>query len=563
MAWSTASGTGIHFEHSGVGQRSIILIHEMGGSLRSWDAVAPSLEPHFQVVRYDQRGAGESAPVAVLYTIEEQLHDLEAVVETSGISAPFTIAGVAAGAGIALLFASRHPEQVSSLLFCCPSIGIDPDRRRAFLERSEQVIREGMQSVLDSSFARSYPEEVIRDCKVFETYRARFLKNDPLSYALANQALINTDIDSIISSITCPCLVLAGEHDRLRTPSRVCSFAKRLQNYEFDVIDGGHLLPVQASEALVEKMLSFALADQSQVKHQRGFSEAPSGSHFLVPANGMLFHCKVDGPQGAPWIVFSNSLMTDLSLWDGQVKELATKFRILRYDQRGHGGTDVPASAGSFDTLANDVVALLDLLGIQRAVLIGISVGCATALQVAIQYPERLSAVILCDGQWMATATSAAAWEERITVAEQHGMTSLVEPTIRRWFTSKFVDSGNARLERVRQMIRDTPLEGFKRCARALQSYDLRSKASNIKLPTLLIAGEEDGLIPQVMKEMHLGIEGSQYAEIQNAGHLPNIEAPEVFNRTVMDFLDQQSSLPVVKDLIYEENQTIDAPGTE
>src|SRR6266481_3520119 len=158
-----------------------------------------------------------------------------------------------------------------------------------------------------------------------------------------------------------------------------------------------------------------------------------------VKANGINISCTVEGPERAPCIVFSNSLCTTGAMWDAQAAALKAKYRVLRYDQRGHGGTDAPAGRYAFDTLVADAVALLDALSIERAHFAGLSMGGATALGLAEQHPDRVDRVIVCDSPCMSTPASSAQWEERIVVVQQQGMEALVEPTIGRWFPPETV----------------------------------------------------------------------------------------------------------------------------
>ena len=264
---------------------------------------------------------------------------------------------------------------------------------------------------------------------------------------------------------------------------------------------------------------------------------ALGGSSLFVEANGIRFHCRTDGPAGAPWIVFSNSLATNLAVWDQQVSELGSSFRILRYDQRGHGGTEVSRSPCTFDLLADDAARLLDAFDIDRATVIGVSMGAVTALRLAVGHPARLCRVVACDGQWAAPSGAVATWEARIRTATEGGMAALVESTVQRWFTPDFLAANPPVLDKVRRMIRETPLAGFTSCARALQDYDFRIPFSTIDVPTLLIVGGADGLLPQVMREMQRTIAGSAFVEIAQAGHLPNVERPEAFNQALRSFL--------------------------
>jgi 3-oxoadipate enol-lactonase len=264
-------------------------------------------------------------------------------------------------------------------------------------------------------------------------------------------------------------------------------------------------------------------------------------SNSLVQVNGIQFQCKVDGPPRAPWIVFSNSLMTNLSLWDEQVAALGNSFRILRYDQRGHGGTASSPGKITFDLLADDAAALLDAFEVERAVFVGVSMGAVTALRMASSHPQRLAGVVACDGQWAAPPGSAELWEQRIQDAMKVGVEVLVEPTVSRWFGPEFVTANSPAIRQVRQMIRDTPVDGFVSCARALQQYDFRDDCAAIRLPVLLLVGAADGSLPQTMRSMHHAMPGSAFVEVAGAGHLPNVERPEAFLRAISPFVQEPS----------------------
>src|SRR5262249_61769018 len=129
-----------------------------------------------------------------------------------------------------------------------------------------------------------------------------------------------------------------------------------------------------------------------------------------IEANGITFNYAIDGPEGAPWLVLSNSLATTLAMWDEQAAALTSKHRVLRYDQRGHGATDAPAGRYAFDTLVADAVALMDAAGIKRAHFGGLSMGGATALGLAQQHPDRVDSIIVCDSGCMSTPQSSQQW---------------------------------------------------------------------------------------------------------------------------------------------------------
>jgi 3-oxoadipate enol-lactonase len=255
-----------------------------------------------------------------------------------------------------------------------------------------------------------------------------------------------------------------------------------------------------------------------------------------VKANGITFNCQVSGRDGAPWVVFSNSLMTNLSMWDEQAAALSDDFRVLRYDQRGHGGTEAPKGPYSFDLLAADVAALFDALGITRAHFVGLSMGGMTALTLAQKHPSRLDRVVACDCGPASSPASAQQWAERIALARAQGMEALVEPTVGRWFVPEFLGTHKKTADKVREMIRTTPLEGFIGCAMALSDFDLKPGLAEIKHPALLLCGDKDAMLGGT-KALNAAIPGSKFSEIPNAGHISNMENPAPFTRAMKEFL--------------------------
>jgi 3-oxoadipate enol-lactonase len=256
-----------------------------------------------------------------------------------------------------------------------------------------------------------------------------------------------------------------------------------------------------------------------------------------VKANGINFNYQVDGSEGAPWIVFSNSLATTTAMWDDQAAALKDSFRVLRYDQRGHGGTDAPEGRYKFDTLLADAAALLDALGIKKAHFAGLSMGGATALGLAERHAARFDRIIVCDSPCQSTPQSAQQWEERIAIAQKQGVEALVEPTIARWFPPETVAKNPPHLDKVRQMFRATPLNGFVGCAAALADHDYASAVAGVKLPVLFMVGEKDGATPAAMRKLHEKLPGSRFVELPGAGHISNLDRPAEFTRAIRDFL--------------------------
>ncbi len=255
-----------------------------------------------------------------------------------------------------------------------------------------------------------------------------------------------------------------------------------------------------------------------------------------IKANGININYQIDGADGAPWLVFSNSLATSLAMWDDQTAALKDSFRVLRYDQRGHGGTDAPAGRYPFDTLLDDALALLDALGIQKAHFAGLSMGGATALGLAERHPERFDRIIVCDSPCQSTPQSSQQWEERIAVAKEKGMEALVEPTVARWFPPETVAKNRPHLDKVRAMIRTTPLSGFIGCAAALADHDYASAVATVKCPVLFLVGEKDAPAP-AMRKLSEKLPGSRYVAIAGAGHISNMDRPVEFTKAVRDFI--------------------------
>jgi 3-oxoadipate enol-lactonase len=256
-----------------------------------------------------------------------------------------------------------------------------------------------------------------------------------------------------------------------------------------------------------------------------------------IKANGITINYRIDGPEGAPWIVFSNSLATSLAMWDEQAAALQNSYRVLRYDQRGHGGTDAPAGRYAFDTLFADALALIDALGIEKTNFAGLSMGGATALGLVERHPERFDRVIVCDSPCQSTPQSSQQWEERIAIAQKQGIAALVEPTIARWFPAETVAKNPPHLDKVRAMIRSTPADGFIGCAAALADHDYASAVASVTRPVLFVAGEKDGAAPAAMRKLHEKLNGSRFVELSGAGHISNMDRPAEFNRAMGDFL--------------------------
>jgi 3-oxoadipate enol-lactonase len=257
-----------------------------------------------------------------------------------------------------------------------------------------------------------------------------------------------------------------------------------------------------------------------------------------ITANGISMNYALDGPAGAPVVTLSHSLATDLSMWEPQLKPLTARYRVLRYDTRGHGGTDAPAGAYSLAQLADDARALLAALGITRTHWIGLSMGGMIGQTLALAAPGLFLSLGLCDTSSRIPAEAKPLWQERIKTAETQGMEPLVEPTIGRWLTAPFREAHKDVVDVVRAMIRRTPPAGYVGCCHAIAALDLTDRLSAIKLPTLIVVGEDDQGTPVAASQaIQAKIAGSRLEILESAAHLSNMEQPEAFTRAIMDFL--------------------------
>jgi 3-oxoadipate enol-lactonase len=259
-----------------------------------------------------------------------------------------------------------------------------------------------------------------------------------------------------------------------------------------------------------------------------------------ITVNGISVNYTLEGPASGPVITMSNSLASNLSMWDPQIPVLTSRYRVLRYDTRGHGSTEAPAGPYSLDELTEDVRALLQALGISRTHFIGLSMGGMIGQIMAFKYPQMLQSVALCDTMSRVPTEAKPMWDERIHTAETRGMEPLVEPTLARWFTEPFRQQGSPVLDQVRMMIRTTPPRGYAGCCHAIAALNLTEHLNAITLPTLIIVGEDDPGTPvAASRVIHEQIKGSELVILKAAAHLSNLEQPGAFNQALTAFLQK------------------------
>ncbi len=257
MNWIEVNGTSLRYDVSGDGPSTLVLVHEMGGTLDSWDRVLPALSNGRRVVRYDTRGAGLSEKIRGAVTWDQMAGDLAGLLDALGITGKVSLAGIAVGAAIAMHFAVRHPQRVAALVLHGPAPGVSNDRKQATLDRASAVEAGGMRSVVETSLANSYPPVVRHNLETFAAFRARWLGNDPESFAAINRMLAMENIEHELAKIACPTLFTAGRHDSLRPPAVIRPMANLSPGGQFLELNSGHFASVQTPGLVAQAIHSF------------------------------------------------------------------------------------------------------------------------------------------------------------------------------------------------------------------------------------------------------------------------------------------------------------------
>jgi 3-oxoadipate enol-lactonase len=255
----------------------------------------------------------------------------------------------------------------------------------------------------------------------------------------------------------------------------------------------------------------------------------------LLQPDGSQIYYELAGPERAPALLFSNSLGTDLAMWDPQLSTLAQDFRVVRYDTRGHGQSSVTPGSYTIDQLADDVVALLDHLELRQVYFCGLSMGGMTGMSLALRAPHRLHKIVLCStAPKIGTAET---WNTRIETVRKGGMAAVVDGVLQRWYTSAFRASSPQAIESTKKTLLKTPMDGYVACCAAVRDADMREAISMIRVPALIIAGTHDPVTtPADGHFMEARIPGSKYCELP-AAHLSNIEAAVAFSKELSAFL--------------------------
>lgn len=250
---------------------------------------------------------------------------------------------------------------------------------------------------------------------------------------------------------------------------------------------------------------------------------------------GRAVYYRVQGPVEAPALLLSNSLGTDTRMWDAQIPQLASRWRVVRHDTRGHGRSSAPSGPYGVAQLASDVADLLDFLGVAQAHFCGMSLGGLIGLRLAQEQPARVLKLVVCSAA--ARMGTAAGWSERIAAVRRGGMQAVAGAVAARWFTEDFRARVPDAVRSIEQQLLGTSIDGYVACCAAVRDADLRAAVSTIHSPTLVLAGTHDPVVPTAdVRWLAEHIPGARYAELPTA-HLSNVECAAEFTDQVASFL--------------------------
>ncbi|MGV6876485.1 alpha/beta fold hydrolase [Pseudochelatococcus sp. B33] len=253
-----------------------------------------------------------------------------------------------------------------------------------------------------------------------------------------------------------------------------------------------------------------------------------------VTVPGARLATYVDGEDGLPWLILSNSLAADATMWDDQIGFLTRTHRVIRYDARGHGGSDAPAGPYDFGMLVADMVAVLDHYGAERADVMGLSLGGMTALGLGLDHPGRVGTLTVCDARADAPPPFVESWNQRIAAIEAGGMEAVVTGTLERWFTPRCKESRPEAISRAAAMIRATQAQGYIGCAHALKRLDYLRRLGDLAAPVLYVVGAEDAGAPkEAMEAMAAATPNGRLLVLPGLAHVPNMEDPAAFEAGV------------------------------
>ena len=252
----------------------------------------------------------------------------------------------------------------------------------------------------------------------------------------------------------------------------------------------------------------------------------------------MKTHSRIDG-SGTRWVTFITGIANDLTMWDGQLPALERGFKVLRYDLRGHGGSETTPGEYTIDILVRDLRTLLDEKRIEKTSLVGLGLGGAIAQAFAIEHAARVERLMPCCCRARMVPDFAALWHKLRETVQKNGLETIVEPTVQRWFSDDFKAAHPEVLEKIRRMIRGTTQQGYLGVTAAFLGLDVEDRLGRIAAPTLYVSGANDHLggPPELMEKLSKKVPDARHVSVPNAAHIANIQNPEGFNQVLREFL--------------------------
>ena len=262
---------------------------------------------------------------------------------------------------------------------------------------------------------------------------------------------------------------------------------------------------------------------------------------MLINVNGIQINYELSGKEAAPVVVLSHSLGSSMVMWNPQLEVLEPHFRVLRCDMRGHGDSQATEGDYTLDLLAADAIGLLDALKIEKVHFVGLSIGGMIGQCLAINYSDRFKSLTLCDTSPVLPEDAKPLFKERMDLARTQGMRALVEGTMERWFTPPYRAQNPPAIDLIRNQFLTTSVTGFNGCSAAIMGLNYLDRLAEIKLPTLIMVGEDDPGTPvEASETIHELIPSSKLVVLPSAAHLSNIEQSEAFNSHLLSFLQTQ-----------------------
>lgn len=275
MDWVKVNNQVLRYELSPTTGPALVLIHEMGGTLESWDQVCNLLRGKFQTLRYDVRGSGLSEKIVGEIELDAHIHDLAALLDVLRIKGPLALVGVAVGSAIAIRFAALYPQRVSHLIGLAPACGVAPTDREATLENANTIRHEGLKALIPALLNKTWPEPLRTDDAAFERFYLRWLSADPQSFAAIFAMLARMELEGDLSRLPLRTLLVAGEYDGLRPPAEINRLSGFADHIEALQVASGHFMPVQSPRWVSALLEQYILESRTGAEIYQAFMANP------------------------------------------------------------------------------------------------------------------------------------------------------------------------------------------------------------------------------------------------------------------------------------------------